>query len=351
MASPDTLMRIITDSGSSPAPEVGQFAPLAGTVQAQRRRDNASPYLSLTRSTGLWTLLQIRTDISEILRSYGLDADELGAILGIRPTSPSSQGPGDVELHDDFARAVRRYLADRPMTAVFTLTDLAAAILHAARDDDRSGELPGRLRGLNVDLPRVIDAIDALVHAGRTAGSIPRLPLVSDVDPYDFGVHTGADGPRGRNLNPYVARDADRAIDELLVGQHAVIVTAARRAGATRTVYESLNRVVPSAYVYVTPRAGEFSPEQLQAIPAGDACVLWIDKLGAQWGVLGPQLARAVSNWLAQENRWFVAVTYDDEPKVLESPEFGDIRTVRVDAKLSPEELASEQAAYGHTTV
>ncbi len=151
MAPPDRLMRIITDSGSSPAPEIGEFAPLAGSAQAERRRDDASPYLSLTRSTALWTLLKTRTAAA----------------------------------------------------AAYTLADLASAILHAARDDARSGELPGRLRRLNVDLPRAIDAIDALVQAGRAGGSIPGLPLVSEVDPYDFGVHTGADGPRGRNRSAF----------------------------------------------------------------------------------------------------------------------------------------------------
>ncbi len=348
MASP-TLMQIITGSGSSPDPEVGEFAPLAGSVQAQRRRDNASPYLSLTRSTALWTLLQIRTDISDILRPHGLNANDLGAILRITATTLKPEPPGDVELHDDFAKAVRRYLADPPLPPVFSLADLAAAILHAARDDTRSGELPDRLRRLNVDLPRAIDAIDAFVQAGRTAGSIPRLPLVSEVDPYDFGVHTGADGPRGRNLNPYVARDADRAIDDLLGRERSVIVTAAPRAGATRTVYEALNRVVPSAQVYVAPRAGEFSPEELQSIPTQDACVLWIDKLGSQWGVLGPRLARAVTNWLAQENRWFVAVHYDgDDPEVLDRLR---TQTVRIDGKLSTQELASEQLVYGNAAV
>lgn len=69
------------------------------------------------------------------------------------------------ELHADFAGALRTYLAERTDQRPVDLSDLAAAILRAARDDT-TGLLPGRLDTMGVDLDAAIVAIERLANPG-----------------------------------------------------------------------------------------------------------------------------------------------------------------------------------------
>src|SRR5215475_4180682 len=174
---------------------------------------------------------------------------------------------------------------------------------------------------------------------------------VSEVDPFDFGVATGAGLPLGRALNPYVARDIDEPLVEHLSRRRAVVVSAADGSGATRTVYEVLNRLLPDAFLFVPRRPGEFDPAGLPVAP-GDKGVLWMGKLGAQWGVLGERLFDSVWDWLHSGEHWFVALCLDGEPDALGSPGFAALRfpVLRLESDLSPGELAAMQSAYGQVT-
>jgi hypothetical protein len=88
-------------------------------------------------------------------------------------------------------------------------------------------------------------------------------PRVSEVDPFDFGVATGADGPHGRGLNPYISRTIDGALDRTFRKHRAIVVSAPRGAGATRTAYEALNRTLPHALVLLPRKPGEFDSSGL----------------------------------------------------------------------------------------
>jgi hypothetical protein len=174
-------------------------------------------------------------------------------------------------------------------------------------------------------------------------------PYVREVDPFHFGVHTGADGPRGRRLNPYIAREIDGALERSLRKDRVVVVLAAAGAGATRTVYEALNRVRPRARLLIPRRPGEFAPEELLATDIEGETVLWIDKLGSHWGVAGARLIEVFGGWLRHSERWLVAACYDGEPDVLNSHEFERLSAaaLRLDSDLTPAEVGRMREIYG----
>ncbi|MFC4118571.1 P-loop NTPase fold protein [Nonomuraea zeae] len=176
-------------------------------------------------------------------------------------------------------------------------------------------------------------------------------PRMQDVDPHDFGVMTGAAGPRGRDLNPYIPRDVDQVIQECLRKDRAVVVACERGSGATRTLYEVLNQVLPREHVLIARRPGEFDSADLGRLDHSGSAVLWIDQLGAHYGVLGPRLLQALAQWVRGEKRWLVATVYDRD--LLRDKEFArlDVPVVELPSGLSSAERAAERSLYGHDDV
>jgi hypothetical protein len=163
-------------------------------------------------------------------------------------------------------------------------------------------------------------------------------PTVSRVDPFHFGIRTGADKPRGPRLNPYVERDIDHHLQLLLEHhQQAIVVSASHGAGAARTVYEALKRVHPRARLLIPMPPGEFAPEVLSTTNIEGSVVLWLDTLGSYWGVEGARLFEVLSRWVRQPDRWLIATVYDGDPDVFASKEFDllNARVLRLDSELT----------------
>ena len=223
-----TLIDVLAEFGVTGSPAVVRFAPIAAAVQQQRLDSGASGTSRTTRSTALWTLLNLDPDLADVLGRAGLSAKALGELLSVS-TLPTAEFTGPAILHDDFAEGLRSYLRRHKSSGPFTPTDLAASILQSASNLD-VGLLPSRLSQLSVDPADLLDRL------GSTAGgeSRPRLDAVrvAEVDPFDFGVTTGADGPRGRRLNPYLERPTDKDVEHHLRDDHAVLVQATRGSGA-----------------------------------------------------------------------------------------------------------------------
>ena len=128
-----TLQGIIRASGHTYSQQIVDFARLAAAVQSQRQKEGASNTNRISRSTGLWVVMQLDADIKEALSNAGVDQTALADVLSIRSVpAPMTEDTG--ELHDDFANAMLRYLADLSDSRTIGLADLAAAILHAGRD-------------------------------------------------------------------------------------------------------------------------------------------------------------------------------------------------------------------------
>jgi hypothetical protein len=159
-----SLEQLIAESGRTPDGRIEEFTRLAGAVQRQRSRIGVSNTTRITRSTALWTLMQLDEGIKAALQSGGVDQAALGSVLSISAVPP----PIDVdvaELHEDFARAMREYLATLPsQRAVVLLADLAVAIVRDGQDDSR-GLLPRRLKDLRVGYDIVVPALDQLIPA------------------------------------------------------------------------------------------------------------------------------------------------------------------------------------------
>jgi hypothetical protein len=102
--------------------------------------------------------MELDPDIRAALERGGVNQADLGSLLSI-PATVTPVRIDTAELHDDFARAARAYLADRPRRPAIDLMDLAAAIVRAGREQP-GGLLPERLKGLSIDYELVLSAID-----------------------------------------------------------------------------------------------------------------------------------------------------------------------------------------------
>jgi hypothetical protein len=156
-----SLQELIADSGHSSGPRIADFTRLASAVQLERSALGVSNTDLVTRSAGLWTLMELDKDINEALRSGGVDQGALQEAISIRK-APAPIDTDVAELNEHFARAMRKYLSELSDQRAIDLPDLAGAIVRAGRDDP-IGLLPGRLRSLNIDFGTVLSAIDRLV--------------------------------------------------------------------------------------------------------------------------------------------------------------------------------------------
>jgi hypothetical protein len=174
-------------------------------------------------------------------------------------------------------------------------------------------------------------------------------PPGAEVDPFDFGVSTGADGPRGPRLNTYVPRDVDGEVEPALREGGAVVLLAPRGAGATRTVYEAVGRVLPRVAVCIAREPRAFRLPAAVPIRNPDGALLWLDDLGAHWRESASALAEFLPPWLERAARYFIAVCYEDDAAVLADKRFEQvgIPVLRVRSELSAVELRRQEELLG----
>jgi hypothetical protein len=103
------------------------------------------------------------------------------------------------------------------------------------------------------------------------------LPTVATVNPYTIGVSLSKHAERVEDYNdlsrsppPYIARDVDRKLRELLVTKHFVLIVGNAKAGKTRTAFEAASAACRDA-VLIVPKAEAgaltkvFAAEQVRA--------------------------------------------------------------------------------------
>ena len=174
-----SLQQLIRESDHTADRRIGEFTRLATGVQRQRHERGVSDTDRITRSTGLWTLMELDPDIKAALERGGVNQSELAGKLSLR-TTPTPVRTDTAELHADFAGAVRAYLADRPRRPAIDLVDLAAAIVRAGRDQS-GGLLPERLKELSIDYEAVLSAVDRFrTGAHQEPGDVTDPPPLSE---------------------------------------------------------------------------------------------------------------------------------------------------------------------------
>lgn len=118
-----------------------------------------------------------------------------------------------------------------------------------------------------------------------------RVPRVGDIDPLALGVHPGTDG----RLPPYVERDLDRELDELLSGGGLVVIEGQSAAGKTRTAAEAMRRALGGRALLV-PQTGAALRSLVESGKRIGNAVIWLDDL--QWflvpGGVDAQLVRRI---------------------------------------------------------
>jgi hypothetical protein len=193
-------------------------------------------------------------------------------------------------VHEDFARAMRTYLGDRPDRRPVDLPDLAAAILRSARDDP-SGLLPGRLEKMDVDLNNAIAAVDRLTHLGPESygppGPQPSDAIV-DEEPAERGTFDRTewtpDAPAEKDLlgrerlAEVLAERLRRLAEPGSLSKRSFLVHVDGPWGAGKsTLFDFLQRQLEPAFLVVTINAWR---EQ---------------RVGVQWWTLLTALRRAVA--------------------------------------------------------
>ncbi|MFC6160203.1 P-loop NTPase fold protein [Kribbella jiaozuonensis] len=143
----ETLQELITETGHSEDHRIGEFAGLAAAVQRVRHDAGVSNTTLVTRSTALLVLMLLDPKINAALEVGGVRQSELFKALSLTSV-PESTASGPAGLHDEFERAMRRYLADRPPQPPIDLQDIATAIIRDGRDQP-GGLLPERLKELD----------------------------------------------------------------------------------------------------------------------------------------------------------------------------------------------------------
>ncbi|MEU4205232.1 tetratricopeptide repeat protein [Streptomyces sp. NPDC026294] len=112
-----------------------------------------------------------------------------------------------------------------------------------------------------------------------SAGELPRL---HDVRIYDMGV-TPSKNLQDHPDPPYVPRlREDRALDEALLTRPFVLLAGDAKAGKSRTLVESLRRVLPHGTRLIVPGPAPSAPGGIAALPlptGGDGAVLWLDDI------------------------------------------------------------------------
>ncbi|MEU8889492.1 hypothetical protein [Streptomyces sp. NPDC048442] len=143
---------------------------------------------------------------------------------------------------------------------------------------DVSNGVSGQVGG-SVVQARYVDS----VHIGMPGNSLPdpmSWPLAREAPESAPTVKGGTD------VLPYLPRDHDPALRELLRTHPFVLVTGPPLAGKTFSAWAAIREVGPGLRIYTPPKDTDFRtlPTALRQSPAGGRCVLWLDDLAERLG-------------------------------------------------------------------
>ena len=153
--------------------------------------------------------------------------------------------------------------------------------------------------------------------SGRTKSVLPvatlrsgRVPSVAEVSPYGIvGVSPSRYLERDP-FPPYIGRDMDHLLDQLLRQRGVALVTGASKAGKSRTAFEAVRRVFPASKFIVPTSCTKALTSLLGDPPFGrspDPPVLWLDELDRFLGnVTG--FDHALLDWLERGDGRMVIV-------------------------------------------
>jgi hypothetical protein len=137
-----------------------------------------------------------------------------------------------------------------------------------------------------------------------------RVPRVAEVSPYGIVGVTPSKHLEGDPFPPYVGRDVDHLLDELLRQRGVALVTGASKAGKSRTAFEAVRRVFPASKLIVPTACTKALTSLLGDPPFGrspDPPVLWLDELDRFLGdVTG--FDHALLDWLERGDGRMVIV-------------------------------------------
>jgi cellulose synthase operon protein C len=153
--------------------------------------------------------------------------------------------------------------------------------------------------------------------SGRTKSVLPvatfrsgRVPRVAEVSPYGIVGVTPSKYLQHDPLPPYVSRDVDHLLDELLRQRGVALVTGASKAGKSRTTFEAVRRVFPASKLVVPTACTKALTSLLGDPPFGrspDPPVLWLDEVDRFLGdVTG--FDHALLDWLERGDGRMVIV-------------------------------------------
>lgn len=165
--------------------------------------------------------------------------------------------------------------------------------------------------------------------ARQVVASPGELPLTVDCDPFLAGVHRARPSPDGRDLPPYIARDADDELRERVreAGETGglVLVVGPSTAGKSRAALEAVRQVLPGHRMLAADPGSDL--RRLPELMTGTAApwLLWLDDLEGHLGVqaVGPELL----DWLTRCRVPVVATMRTRFHRELRSEPRGEVRS------------------------
>jgi hypothetical protein len=137
-----------------------------------------------------------------------------------------------------------------------------------------------------------------------------RVPRVADVSPYGIVGVSPSKYLERDPFPPYVNRDVDPLLDELLRQRGVALVSGASMAGKSRTAFEAVRRVFPASKLIVPAASAKALTSLVWDPPFGqgpDAPVLWLDELDRFLGD-GTGFDEALLDWLERGDGRMVIV-------------------------------------------
>lgn len=173
-----SLVGLIREARFEASPDVVRLQEFAATVQQYRYDIGVSPHPETTRSTALWSVMQLDEGIRASLEQSGISSTKLTQDLSLRTTTfpPATT----TQLHDDCAAAMEDYLRQRTSTDPVGVAEVALAILLSSQDTAR-GVIHSRLGDVGASIQAVRDLMTA-----TPAPPEPSVPTPPIIDPREF---------------------------------------------------------------------------------------------------------------------------------------------------------------------
>lgn len=136
------------------------------------------------------------------------------------------------------------------------------------------------------------------------------LPRVRDLnDPIRLGVHPAVD-LNGNRIPEYIARDADRAIDQFLNEGSFLLIVGDSTSGKSRTAYEIMRARFPDYSVFI-PATAEELLNVWTYLPEIDKCIIWLDDFEIFLGTKGLNIQ--ILNRIRSDNSILLATIRAEE--------------------------------------